>query len=47
MLLISEAIDFRSFLHKHAEHAEYHRTPVPSSIKRSSVVGESAMPRQT
>ena len=29
MLLISETIVVRPFFHKHAEHAEYHRTPVP------------------
>jgi hypothetical protein len=28
MLLISETIVVRPFFHKHAEHAEYHRTPV-------------------
>jgi hypothetical protein len=27
-LLISETIVVRPFLHKHAEHAEYHRSPV-------------------
>ena len=30
MLLISETIDVRPFLHKHAEHAEYNRSPVLS-----------------
>jgi hypothetical protein len=28
-LLISETIVVRPFLHKHAEHAEYHRSPAP------------------
>jgi hypothetical protein len=33
MLLISEAICSRSFLQKHAEHAEYHRTPVQKATR--------------
>jgi hypothetical protein len=33
MLLISETIVIRPFLHKHAEHAEYHRSP---ELKKAS-----------